>query len=76
MSAQVKSQHSSMRQSLDVPMSAFNKHLIEEVGKLSVSKERISRGYSNGSRGRRTVCLTSLSQNDHYHDKSVPRYEC
>lgn len=58
MPAQETPQRSSMRRSLDLPMSAFNKRLIEEVGKLSASKDHVSRAYSTGSRGRRVVCLT------------------
>lgn len=58
MSAQVKPQWTNMSGSLDIPMSAFNKQLIEEAGKLSTSKGRVSRGQSDGSRGsRRTVRL-------------------
>lgn len=33
-----------------MPLSVFNKQVIEEAGKLSASKERISRGHSDGSR--------------------------
>lgn len=61
MSVQSKPQRSSMRRSLDVPMSAFNKQLLEEAGKLSASNDRVSRGYLDGSTGsRRMVCLISL----------------
>ncbi|KAF8864290.1 hypothetical protein BDZ45DRAFT_685089 [Acephala macrosclerotiorum] len=62
MSAQGKTKCSNARHSLDVPMSTFNKQLIEKAGKLSASKDRASRAPSRGDHSRKTTSTTKKSR--------------